>query len=78
VPGAFAVNIETAHESAIAWLIASYPIIEVERSGTQLRLTSASLSSVDLELAWACSQANETLLSRGEPERTALLQELLA
>lgn len=76
--GAFAVNIETAHEPAFARLIASHPLVEVNVSGAQLDTTSTSLSSVDLQPMPESRQADETVLSWGELKGTEFLRELLA
>jgi hypothetical protein len=76
--GEFTAVFEIADEPAFRWLKARYPNMQVSHDGSKVRLVCADLSCGELELVWACSRANEALLLRGEAQRTALREELLA
>jgi hypothetical protein len=62
--------------SAVKWIAGFYPSVEVSLDTERLQLRSSAHSEADLRLVWQTALINETLLSKGEAGRAAVLDEL--
>jgi hypothetical protein len=61
---------------AVEWIAGFYPTVEASLDTEGLRLRSSTHGEAALRLIWQTALINESLLSKGEARRAALLDEL--